>query len=372
MNKYDLLIIGAGISGCTLAERFASIGKKVLIIDKRNHIGGNCYDFLDNAGILIPKYGPHFFHTNYEEVWSYVNRFSEWIPYNHKVFSDVNGDGSLLVSIPVNINTVNKMFNLKIKNEQEMKKWLEKNVEKIENPKNSEESALNRVGKVLYEKLFKNYTKKQWDKLPSELDSSVMNRIPVRTNFDERYFTDKYQAMPKKGYTKLFEKMLKNPNISVKLNTDFLNYKENLNEFEMVFFTGRIDSFFQYKFKKLEYRSLKFEFKTIEKEYFQKAAQINYPNTEEFTRITEIKHATGQKNKKTTIIYEYPTWEGEPYYPVPTKDNKELYEKYKNEAKKLEPEKIYFVGRLAEYKYFNMDEAFLNALNLFESIKNGK
>jgi UDP-galactopyranose mutase len=363
-----ILIVGAGISGSTLAERYASIGKKVLVIDKREHIGGNCYDYHDSAGLLVPKYGPHFFHTNSDKVWNYVSKFTEWHPYEHRVLSNI--DNKTLVPVPVNITTVNKIFNLDLKTEQEMIKWLSENTEKIDNPKNSEESALRRVGKTLYELMFKHYTKKQWDMYPSELDASVMDRIPVRTNFDDRYFTDKYQGMPKEGYTNIFEKMLSHPNIEIKLNTDFEEYREDMHKFEKVFFTGRIDTFFGNMFgENLQYRSLNFEFKTIDQEFFQTKAQINYPNTEVFTRITEPKHATGQKHSKTTIIYETSTWEGEPYYPVPNEKNKELYQKYKHEAEKLEEKGIYFVGRLAEYKYFNMDQAFLNAIELFERLE---
>lgn len=364
----NILIVWAGISWCVLAERFASQWHSVSIIDKRNHIGWNCYDFINDDWILVPLYWPHFFHTNYEDVWKYVSQFTEWISYEHRVLSNINKD--LKVPVPVNITTVNMIFWLNLQTQQEMQEWLDNNVEKIKDPQNSEESALARVGKVLYEKLFKWYTKKQWDMYPSELDASVMNRIPVRTNFDDRYFTDIYQVMPKDGYTKVFENMLKNPFIRVILNTEFDVYKNNLWKFDKVFYTGRIDSFFEKKYESLQYRSLKFEFETINKDYFQERAQINYPNTKEFTRITEPKHATWQKYFKTTIIKEYSTWEWDPYYPVPTQKNKDLYEKYKQEAKKLEQQWIYFVGRLAEYKYFNMDQAFKNALDLFFKLTN--
>lgn len=369
MNK-PILIVGAGISGCTLAERFANIlNKKVIIIDKRPHIGGNCYDFY-NKGVLVPKYGPHFFHTNDEKVWNYINNFSEWKPYEHRVLSNI--DGSNLVPVPVNIKTVNTIFGLSIQTSAEFDNWLEMEKEKIDNPKNSEEYAISRMGKRLYNILFKNYTKKQWDKWPSELDPTILARIPIRNNFDDRYFTDKYQAMPKDGYTKIFERMINHPNIKLKLNTDWLDFANSKDSYEMIFFTGRIDQFFSYKYEPLEYRSLKFVFETINKEYFQERAQVNYPNTEKFTRITEPKHATGQKSNYTTIIKEYSTWEGEPYYPVPSENNKSLYAKYQSDAKEYEKKNIYFVGRLAEYKYFNMDQAFKNALELFERIINEK
>jgi len=364
----DIVIIGAGISGSVLAERYASVlNKKVLVIEKRSHIGGNCFDYLNEDNILVPKYGPHFFHTNLEDVWKYVNEFSEWLPYEHRTLSNVDGK---LVPVPVNIRTVNDLLGLQIKSEDEMIDWLKTNTEQIESPKNSEEASLKRVGRVLYEKLFKNYTKKQWDLWPKELDASVMNRIPVRTNLDDRYFADKYQAMPKNGYTKMFEKILNHPNIEVRLNTDYMDVKNKIGTPEKILFTGPIDTYFNKQFGKLQYRSLRFEYETLDKEYFQPTAQVNYPNTENFTRISEPKHATQQKHPKTTIIREYSTWDGEPYYPVPNQKNQKIFDQYKNEAKKMESKGVFFVGRLANYKYFNMDQAFKNALDFFNSMTN--
>lgn len=367
MPKYDILVIGAGISGATLAERYASQGKRVLVIEKRDHIGGNCYDYLDENGILVSKYGAHLFHTNYEDVWEYVNRFSEWYPYEHRVLSYVDGK---LVPVPVNMDTVNTLFGITIRTEEEMKKWLEDNTEKIENPKNSEESALRRVGRVLYEKMFKNYTKKQWDMCPDELEASVMDRIPVRANHDDRYFGDIHQALPKNGYTKMFENMFNHPGITVKLDTDYESIKKSLDGYEKLFFTGPIDQFFEYKFgEKLQYRSIRFDFEMHDKEFYQSNSVINYPSEEYlFTRIIEYKYFTGQKHPKTTIAKEYSTWEGEPYYPVPSERNQRLYEKYQEEARKLETQGVYFVGRLANYKYFNMDQAFKNALDLYKNL----
>lgn len=367
--KYDIVIVGAGISGLVLAERYANIlNKKVLIIEKRKHIGGNCYDFTNKNGILVPQYGPHFFHTNNENVWYYVNAFSEWKNYEHRVLSNT---GDKLVPVPVNITTVNNIFNLNIENEKEMTVWLNCNTEKIENPKNSEESSLKRVGKDLYNILFKEYTKKQWDMWPKELDPEIMNRIPVRTNFDDRYFADKYQAVPQKGYTKLFEKMVKNKNIKILLNAEWDKIKDKIKNYEKLFFTGQIDLFFDNnENNKLQYRSLKFKHKTIDTKQYQPVAQVNFPSLKiPHTRITEPKHSTGQKSKKTTIIYEYPTWEGDPYYPVLNKRNIKLYSKYQKMAEKLEKNNIYFVGRLANYKYFNMDQAFINALDLFNKLE---
>lgn len=363
MNDLQIIIIGAGISGSVLAERYAALGKKVLVLEKRDHLAGNCYDYYNKDGILVSKYGAHLFHTNDEEVWRYVNRFSQWYPYEHRVLAKVDG---LLVPIPVNITTVNKVFNLKIKNENEMQEWLDKHQIKNDKPTNGKEAALARVGAVLYEKMFKNYTKKQWDKYPEELDASVLNRIPVRSNFDDRYFTDKYQFLPQGGYTQLFKKMLDHPNIQVLLETDFFDVRDKIKNFEKMYYTGPIDRFFDFKFslqQQLEYRSINFVHETLDQEYFQENSVINYPNEEKFTRIVEYKYFTGQKNQKTTIVKEYTTEEGEPYYPVPNPRNAEIFSQYQAAADQLT--NIYFVGRLANYKYFNMDEAFKNALNLF-------
>jgi len=367
MNTTDILMVGAGISGAVLAERYANKGKKVLVIEKRDHIAGNCYDYYNEDGILVSKYGAHLFHTNYEEVWNYLQQFSEWYPYEHKVLAKVDGQ---LVPIPVNITTVNKIFGLNIHNEVEMRQWLDKNQVKNDQPKNGEEAALARVGKVLYEKMFKNYTKKQWDKYPNELDASVLNRIPVRDNFDDRYFSDLHQALPKGGYTQMFEKILGHPNIEVRLNTDYFDILDQLHGLEKIFYTGPIDRFFDFKFqveRKLEYRSINFVHETLDQEFYQENSVVNYPNEHEFTRIVEYKHITGQKNAKTTIVKEYTTDNGEPYYPVPNPANQEIYDQYRKEAEKLT--NVYFVGRLANYKYFNMDEAFKNALELFKRLE---
>ncbi len=361
---YDIVVVGAGISGAVLAERYATLlQKKVLVLEKRDHIGGNCYDYIDEAGVLVSKYGAHLFHTNFEDVWSYIHTFSDWTPYRHRVLTHVDGK---LVPVPVNITTVNALLDLSIKNEDEMKAWLKTQVVPIEHPNNSEESGLSRVGPLLYEKLFKNYTKKQWDTDPKNLDAAVLDRIPVRTNFDDSYFSDIHQAQPTQGYTKVFEKMLTNPNITIKLSTDYFTEKDKLGPYEKLFFTGPIDLFFSYKFgKKLQYRSLRFELETVDREYYQQNSVINFPNEHPYTRIVEYKHITKQKLPKTTIAREFPTWEGEPYYPVPSPENKALYERYAKEAEKAEQKGIYFVGRLANYKYFNMDQAFKNALDLF-------
>ncbi len=367
MNRADIVIIGAGISGAVLAERYANLGKKVLIIEKRDHIAGNCYDFIDENGILCSKYGAHLFHTNFEDVWKYVNRFADWYPWEHRVLAKVDGK---LVPIPVNITTVNELFGLNIETETEMKQWLDDNRIAIENPADGREAVLNKVGPELYEKMFRHYTKKQWDKYPEELHASVLDRIPVRFNFDDRYFSDKYQALPTGGYTKLFANILDHPNIEVVLNTDYFDISDELSDFEKLFYTGPIDRFFDFKHsldEKLEYRSINFVSETVDAEFFQENSVINYPGMEtEFTRIIEYKHFGNQKTDKTTIVREFTVDEGEPYYPVPNTKNQDIYNKYKAEADKLTD--VYFVGRLANYKYFNMDQAFKNALDLFEQL----
>jgi UDP-galactopyranose mutase len=369
--EYHIVIVGAGISGAVLAERYANIGKKILVLEKRDHIAGNCYDYYNEDGILVSKYGAHLFHTNYEDIWTYVQRFSEWFVYEHRVRAKIDGK---LVPIPVNITTVNTLFNLNIKTEDEMKKWLEGVQIKNPNPQNGEDAALARVGPILYEKMFKYYTKKQWDRYPAELDASVLQRIPVRTNFDDRYFSDKYQALPKRGYTQMFEKILGHPNITVKLSTDYFDVKDKpeVKAAEKLFYTGPIDRFFKFKFsgqKALQWRSINFEWETYDKEFYQENAVINYPQMQDgmFTRIIEYKRITGQKHPKTTICKEFSTDKGEPYYPVPNQDNEAMYQEYKKEADKLK--NIYFVGRLANYKYFNMDQAFKNALELFRKLE---
>lgn len=369
--KVDILIIGAGISGATLAERYANAGKKVLIIEKRDHIAGNCYDHYDQNGILVSKYGAHLFHTIDDEVWEYVNRFAEWYPWEHRVIARVDGK---TVPIPVNISTVNILFDEKLETEDDMKQWLEQNRISFDQPTNGEEAVLNRVGPVLYDKMFKHYTKKQWDKYPAELHASVLERIPVRSNYDDRYFSDKYQALPKGGYTKVFESMLDHPNITVLLNTDYFDVKDQYEGYEKLFYTGPVDRFFEFEeelTEKLEYRSINFVTEHIDAEYYQENSVVNYPGREvDFTRIVEYKHFGNQKSDKTSIVKEYTVDEGDPYYPVPNEKNQLIYEKYKAKADQLTD--VYFVGRLANYKYFNMDQAFKNALDLYKTLEHAK
>ena len=366
-STYDVVIVGAGISGITLAERYASAGKKVLIVEKRNHIGGNCHDFINDAGILVALYGPHYFHTNDADVWEYVNTFSKWTPYEHKVVVHVDGKK---VPVPVNRNTINVLFGENLKTDEETEKWFVENRESISDPTNAEDAVIARMGRKLYEMIFKGYTTKQWGMDPKELGPEVTNRIPIRYNDDDRYFADTFQALPKDGYTKLFEKMMDDKDISVILNTDWDDACKLLNHNGKLFFTGRVDQYFNEKFGALQYRSLAFDFETIDQEFFQDYAQENHPSLDTpYTRIVEYKRSTGQKHSKTTISREYPTWDGEPYYPVFSDRNKEIYAQYQKAAEELEKHGVFFVGRLANYKYFNMDQAFRNALDIFSRLE---
>jgi len=362
------LVIGAGLSGSVIAERISNVlNQKVIIIEKRNHIGGNCYDYVDeDTGILINKYGAHLFHTNYKDVWDYVNKFCEWERWEHKVFGLVDNK---FVSIPVNITTVNLLCDENIKDEKEMEEWLAKNQVKYDEIINSEQMAKSRIGNILYDKLIKHYTYKQWNKFPEELDKSVLERIPIRNNFDTRYFSDKYQALPKKGYTHFFEKLLNNNNIEIKLNTDFIDFRKNndLSIFKKIIYTGPIDQYFNSDLDKLEYRSINFKIeKYFNVNFFQPNSVVNYPSNDcDFTRIVEYKHFLNQNSKHTVIVSETTTDKGEPYYPIPNCRNMELYEKYKKMAE--EEKNVFFLGRLANYKYFNMDEAIKNSLDFFYS-----
>lgn len=358
-EKYDVLVVGAGLSGAVIAERLANLkGLKVLVIDKRNHIGGNCYDFTDENGILMNKYGAHIFHTNHEDVWKYVNEFSEWQRWDHRVLGSVDDK---MVNIPVNINTVNALCGTNIKNEEEMKLWLDSVQIKYKEIKNSEEVAKSRVGEELYKKIFRDYTFKQWNKYPEELNASVLARIPVRNNFDDRYFDDRYQALPVKGYTKFIESILTHPNITVSLNADYFDCKA---AFDHLVFTGRIDRFYkQSGMEELEYRSIEFiEERHTNMNFYQINSVVNYPNSGvPFTRIVEYKHFLNQQSPHTTIVKEITKDTGEPYYPVHNQRNISLYEKYKELAAK--EKNVHFIGRLASYKYFNMDQAIKNALD---------
>lgn len=359
---FDYLIVGAGFAGSVLAERLANgSGKKVLICDKRPHIAGNAYDCYNNDGILIHKYGPHIFHTNSREVFDYLSRFTEWRQYEHRVLASVDG---MLLPIPINLDTINKLYGLNLTS-FEMVDFLKNLGEKRERIKTSEDVVVSTVGQELYEKFFRNYTRKQWGLDPSELDASVTARVPTRTTRDDRYFTDSYQAMPKHGYTRMFENMLDSPNIKIVLNCDYRELLEDIKFKEMIY-TGPVDEFFDYRYGKLPYRSLEFKHETHDTEIYQPAPVVNYPNEHAFTRITEFKYLTGQEHKKTSIVYEFPQAEGDPYYPVPRKENAEIYNKYKLLADARAD--VHFVGRLATYKYYNMDQIVAQALTQYGKI----
>jgi UDP-galactopyranose mutase len=359
---FDYLIVGAGFAGSVLAERLAKqSGKKVLIIDKRPHIGGNAYDHYNDAGILVHKYGPHIFHTNSREVFEYLSQFTQWRPYEHRVLSSVDGQ---LVCIPINLDTINRLYGLSL-NSAQAEEFLKSLAEKKNPVRTSEDVIVSKVGRELYEKFFRNYTRKQWDLDPSELDASVTARVPVRTNRDDRYFSDTYQAMPLRGYTRLFENMLDHPNIKILLNADYHEVIDVIPYRELIY-TGPVDEFFDYRYGQLPYRSLQFKHETLDKQVWQPAPVVNYPNEHLYTRVTEFKYLTGQEHSKTSIVYEYPRAEGDPYYPVPRTENAEIYKRYKALADATPS--VHFVGRLATYKYYNMDQVVAQALTLYGKI----
>ncbi len=360
---YDFLVVGCGFSGSTIAERLSSKGKKVLMIDKRNHIGGNAYDEYNEIGVLIHKYGPHIFHTNSKIVFDYLSQFTEWIKYEHKVVAFVDGK---YVPVPVNRNTINIIYGLDLKTDESVANYLDKERVNLTEIKNAKDNVISKIGIDLYKKIFEGYTKKQWGVDPEELSPEITKRIPVRTNNDDRYFTDIYQYMPKNGYTELIKNMLSNKNIQLVLNTDFKKLDKNI-EYDNLVYTGPIDYFFDYKFGRLKYRSLRFEFENFENVHHQKYPTINYPSKEvKYTRSTEITYITSQRLDKTTIIKEYPSNRGEEFYPVLTENDQKLYQKYKNEANKLQ--NVFFVGRLADFKYYNMDQAVAAALELSKKL----
>lgn len=359
---YDYIIVGCGFAGAVLAERLASAGKKILILDKRNHIGGNAYDFYNKDGILAHLYGPHIFHTNSREVFQYLSKFTQWRPYEHRVLGSIDGQ---LVPIPINRTTINTLYGKNLSSD-EISEFLAERAEKRIPALTSEDVVVGTVGKELYEKFFRGYTRKQWDLDPSELDASVTARVPTRTNADDRYFTDSFQAMPLHGYTEMFKKMLDHENIHIMLNADYRDIISVIPHKKLIY-TGPIDAFFDFKFGKLPYRSINFEFQTLNQEKYQDVGTVNFPMSQLYTRITEFKHLTGQRSEKTTLVYEYPTAEGDPYYPIPRKENQELYNRYKKLADVTE--NVYFTGRLGTYKYYNMDQVVAQSLALFKKLQ---
>jgi len=363
-KPYDYLVVGAGFAGSVIAERLASQhGARVLLMDRRPHIGGNAYDEPNEAGILYHKYGPHIFHTNSDMVVDYLSQFTEWRPYEHRVRAVVRDK---LVPIPINRTTLNELFGLDLKTDEEAAEYLASRAEPVEEIKTSEDVVINAVGRELYELFFRGYTRKQWGLDPSELDKQVTSRIPTRTNTDDRYFTDTFQAMPRDGYTAMFKRMLDNPLIEIRTGVDFRDVRDEV-EAGHIIYTGPVDEYFDYRFGKLPYRSLKFDHQTLDEEWHQPIAVVNYPDPDvPYTRISEYKHLTGQQAPNTTITYEYPSAEGDPYYPIPREENQVLYKQY--EALADATENVTFVGRLATYKYYNMDQIVGQALATFRRI----
>ncbi len=375
---FDHVIVGGGVAGCICAERLADKGKTVLIIERRNHIGGNAYDYYDRNGILVHKYGPHIFHTANKALFEYLSKFTEWHLYQHKVLAVVEDK---LVPVPFNLNSLHALYSEQMANKLEnilLKQFNYTQEIPILDLIQSDKTELKFLAKFIYQNIFYNYTVKQWGLRPDELDKSVTARVPVVISRDDRYFHDAYQAMPLEGYSPMFEKMLNNRKIKILLNTDYKEVMQfnggNVTLFDKeysgdVIYTGQIDHLFDYREGELPYRSLRFEFESVHQEYTQPVGTVNYPNNYTFTRITEFKHITGQKAPYTTIVYEHPmehTKTTEPYYPIPRPENKALYEKYADEAKKIK--KLHLIGRLAEYKYYNMTQVMEKALELTDHL----
>ena len=367
MERFDTLVVGAGYAGSIMAERLASqCGQSVLVIDRRDHIAGNAHDYVDEHGVLCHRYGPHIFHTNAEHVVEYLSRFTDWRPYEHRVLARV---GEQLLPIPINRTTVNALYGLDLRTEEEVEAFYAERAEPIEYVRNSEDSVVAKVGRDLYEKFFRGYTRKQWQRDPSELHASVCARIPTRTNTDDRYFTDTFQKMPAGGYTAMFERILDHPGIEVRLGVDFFELDGQI-EYRHLVYTGPIDAFFGYEYGALPYRSLEFDFRseaTPGGSLVQPVAQVNFPSEDvPWTRITEFRHLTGQSHESSTLAYEYSRSEGEPYYPIPNDETRALYKRYEARAAAL-PDAT-FVGRLARYQYLDMHQVVGQALSTFEKL----
>jgi UDP-galactopyranose mutase len=363
VSVYDYLVVGAGLAGSTVAERLASqLGARVLVIDKRPHIGGNTHDPLDAEGLRYHQYGPHIFHTNAPHVVEYLSAFTRWRPYEHRVLARVAGQ---LLPIPINRTTINRLYGLDL-DEAGVAAFLAAKAEPRLRIENSEDAIVARVGRELYERFFRGYTRKQWGLDPADLDASVCGRIPTRAGDDDRYFGDAFQAMPADGFTAMIGRMLHQPTIDVVTGCSFAEIADRA-RFDHVVYTGPIDEYFEHKFGRLPYRSLRFEFETRDVAFAQPVACVNEPDAGvPFTRTTEYKHLTGQQHPKTILSREYPADEGDPYYPIPRPENRELYRKYATLARAQRA--VTFVGRLAEYKYFNMDQVVASALQTFEDL----
>jgi UDP-galactopyranose mutase len=366
---FDWLIVGAGFAGSILAERLASQrGERVMVIDRRPHIAGNAHDHPDDAGVLIHRYGPHIFHTNSRQVFDHLSRFTRWRPYEHRVLAEVESPltgAAARVPIPINLDTVNRLYGLSL-TEDEVEAWMAERAERVPEIRTSEDVVVSKVGRELYELFFRGYTRKQWALDPSQLDKSVTARVPTRTDRDDRYFTDAFQAMPLHGYTRMFERILAHPNITVRTGVDYREARRTVPHRRLIW-TGPVDEFFGFRFGKLPYRSLRFEHRTLEREWFQPVGTVNYPAEDvPFTRISEYKHMTGQEHPFTSVTYEFPRAEGEPYYPIPRPENQALYKRY--EALADATTDVWFVGRLATYRYYNMDQIVGQALTAFNRI----
>jgi UDP-galactopyranose mutase len=366
LSGFDTLVVGAGFAGSVMAERLATqAGQRVLVVDRRAHIGGNAHDAYDDAGLLVHPYGPHIFHTNSAEVFDYLSRFTPWRPYQHRVLASVDGQ---LLPMPINLDTVNRLYGLSLTS-FELEGFFARQAEKVEQVLTSEDVVVGRVGRDLYNKFFRGYTRKQWGLDPSELDASVTSRVPTRTNRDDRYFTDTYQAMPLHGYARLFKNLLGHPNIKVMLNTD---YREIVNvvPWKHMVYTGPVDAFFDHRHGKLPYRSLRFEQVTVQTPggggFVQPVGTVNHPNDHGYTRVTEFKHLSGQRHDFSALMYEFPTADGDPYYPVPRPQNAALFRRYEALSEQLSD--VTFLGRLANYQYYNMDQVVGQALATFKRL----
>lgn len=372
---FDWIIVGAGLSGATLAERIATVrGESVLVVEQRDHIAGNAYDEHDEAGILVHRYGPHIFHTNSKEVWDYLSGFTAWRPYFHRVLASIEGR---LVPVPFGLSTIEQLFPPAM-----AARLCDKLVAAyghgarvpILKLRQTEDPDLRFIADYVYRNVFEGYTRKQWGMTPEALSPSVTARVPILVSRDERYFQDTYQAIPAMGYTAMVRRMLSRPGISVLLNTPWRRVRDAVRARRVVF-CGQIDEYFDYRHGELPYRSLRFEQVTLPVPAHQAAGTVNYPNEYDWTRVTELKHLTGQRADATTLVYEYPrphvNGETVPYYPIPTDDNRLRYERYRDEAERLKPD-VLFVGRLADYQYYNMDQAVAAALKLFRTEIGGR
>lgn len=366
---YDFLVVGGGFSGCVLAERLATeLGKRVLVVERRGHIAGNAYDYYNEDGILVHKYGPHVFHTNSRKVWEYLGRFTKWRRYDHRVVATIDGKR---VPVPFNLNSLHQVFSADRAEHLErllIEGFGQNSKVPILDLRESAQGELRELSEYIYRKLFYEYTLKQWGMKPEELDPSVTARVPVLIGRDDRYFQDRYQGIPKDGYTEMFKRLTDDSRIDVVLNADYRSVINDI-RFDKLVYTGPIDNFFDYVHGELPYRSLRFEMKSFRTDWFQEVAQVNYPDSAGYTRTTEFKHMTGQVSDSTSVSFEYPeafiAGRNEPFYPVPREENRQLYERYRNDARK-HARSVMFIGRLAEYRYYNMDQIVARALKAFE------